>query len=428
MRVTDGRVLFVVAGYALSFVVFGLIVDGPAAVIRGLRKIIFSRDVLLTDYVALGGVGAAFVNAGLLTLIVCGVYRLAKARVSGAAVACLFLVLGFALFGKNLLNVWPGVAGTYLYARYRRERFAEHINTAFFGAALAPIFSEILFSTDLSPAPRIVLAFGTALVVGFVLPPIAVQLFRAHDGFTLYNMGFVAGLVGTVVVAVYKSYGFVAEPVVLWSTGHNLPLGIFLGLLFASMAAIGLWVDPHAWRGLRVVHRMSGRAPTDFLAEVGPGPTLLNLAITGLIGLVYVVIVGGDLNGATVGAILSIVGFAAFGKHARNILPVMAGVFLASLFRPWHAADPSILFAALFGTCLAPIAGRFGVLWGVVAGLLHSAVVLTVGGLHGGLNLYNNGFSAGIVASLLVPVIVAIRSRGRGSTIDPERDSRSAPD
>ena len=31
--------------------------------------------------------------------------------------------------------------------------------------------------------------------------------------------------------------------------------------------------------------------------------------------------------------------------------------------------------------------------------------------MHAGLNLYNNGFAAGIVASILVPVIIAVQSR-----------------
>jgi hypothetical protein len=31
--------------------------------------------------------------------------------------------------------------------------------------------------------------------------------------------------------------------------------------------------------------------------------------------------------------------------------------------------------------------------------------------VHGGLNLYNNGFAAGIVASILAPIIIAIQSR-----------------
>ena len=81
--------------------------------------------------------------------------------------------------------------------------------------------------------------------------------------------------------------------------------------------------------------------------------------------------------------------------------------------------DPSILLAALFGTTLAPIAGRFGWHWGVVAGFsAHSSAALTVGPVHAGLNLYNNGFAAGIVAAVLVPVITAIQSITR-----PERGS-----
>ena len=38
-------------------------------------------------------------------------------------------------------------------------------------------------------------------------------------------------------------------------------------------------------------------------------------------------------------------------------------------------------------------------------GLIHSSVVLCVGALHGGLNLYNNGFSAGLVCIILIPLI-----------------------
>ncbi|MEX1316789.1 MAG: DUF1576 domain-containing protein, partial [Synechococcaceae cyanobacterium] len=36
------------------------------------------------------------------------------------------------------------------------------------------------------------------------------------------------------------------------------------------------------------------------------------------------------------------------------------------------------------------------------------SAALSVGSVHGGLNLYNNGFASGIVASVLVPVIIAI--------------------
>jgi hypothetical protein len=407
----DRVILRTVGAFAAAFIVFGLFVDGPQTVLTGLLEIVTTRDALLTDYFGAGGIGAACVNAGLLTLCACFVYHRAHAKLTGAAVACLFLVLGFGLFGKNLLNVWPIVAGVYLYARFRGEPFSTHINTAFFGAALAPVFSEILFSSALTLEVRVPLALATSLVIGFILPPAAAQLFKAHSGYSLYNMGFTAGIVGTLVVAMYKSYGFVPDPVMIWTTGNNLLLGSFLAVLFASMAAAGYYFDRSLLAGLRRIMQCAGQSPSDYIASAGFGPTLANMALAGMISMGYVLLVGGDLNGPVIGAMLTIVGFAAYGKHARNIAPIMLGVFLGSLAKPWGAADPSIVLAALFGTTLAPIAGRFGWHWGIVAGLIHSSAALSVGSLHAGLNLYNNGFAAGIVAAVLVPVIVAIRER-----------------
>lgn len=338
---------------------------------------------------------------------------------SGAAVACLFLVLGFGLFGKNLLNVWFILVGVFLYARFKHETFATHINTAFFGLALAPIFSEILFSGLIPISVGLPLGIVTSLVIGFILAPAAAQLFKAHMGFSLYNMGFTAGIVGTLVVALYKSYGFVPDPVMIWTTGNNLLLGGFLSVLFISMVAIGWYLDKSVLPKLKQIIATSGQAPTDFIAVAGFGPTLANMGITGAIGTIYVLVVGGDLNGPVIGGIFTIVGFAAFGKHPRNIIPIMAGVFIGSLLKPWNASDPSIVLAALWGTTLAPIAGRFGWYWGIVAGFIHSSAALSVGQVHGGLNLYNNGFAAGIVASVLVPVIMAVRRR-RNRDSEPE--------
>jgi len=399
-----------VAAFSAAFIVFGFFVDSPAEILRGLVAICTSRDTLLTDYFGVGGMGAGCVNAGLLTLCACLVYHRCGAKVSGAAVACLFLVLGFGLFGKNLLNIWTIVIGVALYARFQREPFATYINTAFFGAALAPIFSEILFNTTLPLSTSLPLSIGTSLLIGFILPPAAAQLFKAHQGFSLYNMGFTAGIVGLLVVALYKSYGFVPDPVFIWTTGNNGLLTGFLLVFFFAMVATGFWFDRAALPGFRTVLRTSGQSPTDFIALVGFGPTLVNMGLAGTVGMAYILAVGGELNGPVIGAILTIVGFAAFGKHPANILPIILGVFFGSLAKPWSIDDPSILLAALFGTTLAPIAGRFGWHWGIVAGFLHSSAALTVGPVHAGLNLYNNGFAAGLVASVLVPVIIAIQA------------------
>ena len=89
----------------------------------------------------------------------------------------------------------------------------------------------------------------------------------------------------------------------------------------------------------------------------------------------------------------------------------MLGVCLASLAKSWSLTDPSPMLALLLSTTLAPIAGEFGFLAGILAGFLHSSVALNVGIVYGGMNLYNNGFAGGIVAIFLVPVIQSIRDR-----------------
>jgi len=410
---SNNLILRIVAFYALAFIIFGLSMSSPSQVFAGLIRILTTRDALITDYIGVGGIGAAFVNAGLLTLIACAIYHRTKAQISGLSVASLFLLLGFGLFGKNLLNVWPIVAGVFLYARFKREPFASHINVAFFGSALAPVFSEILYSSAIPLQISLPLAGFTALLLGFVLPPAAAQLFKAHAGFSLYNIGFTAGALGILVVALYKSYGFVPDPVMIWTSEHNGSLTGFLTLLFGSMILGGLYLDRQALSKLPAIIRLSGQAPTDFIPVVGTGTTLVNMGICGLIGLGYLLLVGADVNGPTSGGIFTIVGFAAFGKHPGNIVPIMIGVFIGSLAKPWAASDPSIALAALFGTTLAPVAGQFGWFWGIVAGFMHSSAALTVGYAHAGLNLYNNGFAAGIVAAVLVPVILAVQ---QGST------------
>lgn len=406
----DKLALLVVSAYAAAFVAFGFVVDTPAAIFQGLIAIATARGALITDYLGVGGTGAAFVNAGALTLCACLIYRVSGAKVGGAALASLFLVLGFALFGKNLLNIWFIVLGVWLYARLRRERFANHINTAFFGAALAPIFSETVFGMGLPIAVGLPLGAVTSILSGFFLAPVAAQLFKAHMGFNLYNIGFTAGIVGTLVVALYGSFGLIPQPVMVWTHGNNLLLGGFLSAMFLSMVAAGFCLDRRLASRLRALMRSSGQAPADFVTSFGIGAVLVNMGLSGAIGMAYILVVGGDLNGPVIGALFTVVGFAAFGKHPRNIVPVMIGVFLASLAKPWDAADPAIQLAALLGTTLAPIAGHFGWHWGIAAGFVHSSAVLTVGSVHAGLNLYNNGFAGGIVAAVLVPVIAAVRS------------------
>ena len=134
------------------------------------------------------------------------------------------------------------------------------------------------------------------------------------------------------------------------------------------------------------------------------------MGVMGLVTWGYVLAVGGDLNGPVLGGILTAMGFATFGKHPRNGWPIVAGVVAACLLFGKDLAAPGPLLAALFSLTLAPLAGEFGVFVGFIAGFLHLVMVERTGAWHLGTNLYNNGFSGGLTATLLVAVIEWYRS------------------
>lgn len=53
--------------FAVGLVAFGLTQSTLEEIIRGMYTILTHEDVLITDYIAIAGIGAAFVNAGLVT-------------------------------------------------------------------------------------------------------------------------------------------------------------------------------------------------------------------------------------------------------------------------------------------------------------------------------------------------------------------------
>ena len=107
--------------YAAALALFGLALDSPAGITAGLRTIVLTEDALITDYVLIAGPGAALVNAALVTAISTLCLRLAREPLNGFSLVVVGLMSGFSLFGKNFVNIWPILAGSWLYAKFRRE-------------------------------------------------------------------------------------------------------------------------------------------------------------------------------------------------------------------------------------------------------------------------------------------------------------------
>ena len=397
-------------GYCALLTLLALILDTPAHIWTGVRAILTSPSVLITDYVALGGVGAALVNSTLVVLSALLVMCLAGDPPGGAALSTLGLVAGFSLFGKNFFNIWPIILGSFLSAKVRRIPFAACSNAGLMSTTLGPLVSFVCFSQDHPYHP--VLGVFLGVLIGFVVPPLAQRTARILSGMNLYNIGFACGLTAMVLMPVLHAAGIDPATVSLWSGEYTRPLGAFVaGLCLCCLAAGFLFTKTppgEVWRRYRSLLRETGRAPCDFLASHGGGAVLVNMGVNGLLCLGYLLLIGGDVSGPTLGCILTVMGFSAAGKHARNILPIMAGVALGGLTMHWNIADPPSQMAALFGATLAPIAGCFGAPAGVLAGFLHGSVVLRTGGFVGGVNLYNNGFSGGLVALFLAPILASL--------------------
>ena len=394
--------------FGLALILFGLCQGPPEQILSGLRIIVTMEDVLITDYIAVAGLGAAFVNAGLVTLISVAILWLLDDTPNGATMVTIGLMSGFALFGKNIANIWPILGGTALYALVQKETLSRHVNVALRTTALSPVVSFMAVRFH----PWLGVAAG--LLVGFVMPPVAEHAHRVQNGMNLYSLGFSCGLVAMMLVPAFKAFGLAPAAAHYWSSGNNVRLGAGLAAVCAAFILAGLARAPRpVLKKYWMLLHTSGRAPSDYVRTFSPGPVLVNMGVNGLIATGYIVLTGGDLNGATIGAIFTIIGFSGYGKHAFNIVPVMAGVLLGSLLNHVDLNNSGLQLAGLFGTTLAPFAGVFGWPFGVLAGLIHSSVVLQAGLPLEGMNLYNNGFSGGLVAIVLYPILTALVKRRR---------------
>ena len=395
--------------YALSLVVIAFIFNSPSEIFNGLMAIISSKSILLTDYLELGSIGSTFFNSGLLMVLFVSIAKKSNALMNGPLIASLFTVAGFAFFGKNIYNVWSILLGVYIYSKIQKDHFAKYIIIAFFGTTLAPVISVLSFSAGLSLVWGIVLGNLAGITIGLILPPMATSYVRFHQGFNLYNVGFTSGIVGMLFMAVFRLFGIENEPSAIIYKESDFGLMVYLLVLFVCIISIGFMYSSKKLGLYKNIFKQSGRLVTDFVSLEGFGFTMMNMGLLGLITVSYVLIAGGHFSGPVIGGIFTVVGFGSFGKHPENVLPIMLGVVIATIVSKGDLSSTGAIITVLFSTTLAPIAGHYGIIAGIIAGFLHMSLVTNLAYLHGGMNLYNNGLTGGMIAAILVPILEAYR-------------------
>ena len=406
---------YIMFGIGLLFVAAALILDTPADILRGLVRIHTSRSVLVTDYVALAGIGAALVNSAVLLFLNLLILLATRNAPNGKIISVLFLTMGFSLFGKNLFNTLPITAGVWLYGRVSGIKFSTLVLHGVVSTTIAPIVSEVAFSGESVTVLRIAAAYALGIFVGFIFPVIAEYVKRIHSNFCLYNGGIAGGFIATMVAGIFRSAGMEIAPEYHWDIAHTPHLTVLACVIGLALIVYGVLSpgNPSASFGrLRKIMRESDPDDSDYFAKHGRGcyknigiMCILSVGIIHLLNSlpwIYAVI---PINGPILGGILTISGFAAFGKHLRNTVPILIGSIIAVQLNQLYTTAPANVLAILFSTGLAPIAGKYGWAWGIITGFLHVAIAIFVGDINGGLNLYNNGFAGGFVAVLILPVI-----------------------
>ena len=390
----------------LVLVLFGLFIEGdPQKSIQGLWTIWTSEGGLVRDYVVIGGIGAAFLNSGLAMLLAIVVTIISGAQFSGPSLGACYIVAGFAIFGKNIPNMIPLILGTWLYSVLKKESFAKNVNVALWATCAGPIVQYLMVQGRLgSPAANFALGFAVAVAIGMVIPMVAGFTSRLHSGYLIYNVGFATGFVLTVTVALLTSFGFKFAGSSVWAEGYHTTLAILIGGIFAVHLVAGVLLNG-GFKGLGKLMKYTGQLPCDYVALEGLPVVLINMGLLGLMMLGYLLAVGGNVSGPVVAGIITVGGFGGLGKNYYNCIWGVLGIVLLSFVSVWNLNDGAVMLGACFVTCICGVAGKYGPIWGIISGMLHVSIVRNIAVNYGWLNLYNNGYAAGIALLILLPVI-----------------------
>lgn len=352
-----------------------------------LMPILTSPSQLLTDYFEVAGIGSTFFNSGITLAIVFLFFQINLKEYTGIIIGNLFLVAGYAMFGKNPLNIVSLLLGVQLYlVRHPNDR--ENITTvALISTTLGPLISILLFIFNVPWF--FVMMIG--IIIGYFFTPINHLVKRLHAGLTLFNGGFTAGIVAMSIFWILNFFK-VTIPVNNANQSHPSTLKYIYLLSFVLLL---LGTVSHGYRAqLR-------KEDMDFYSSYGANYIFFNMGIVGVLFCTIMYLTGAPQNGVTLGSVLALIGFGAYAFQPKTILPIIIGTTFGFLLQNQAINQTAVSIAIIFSAGLCPVVLRKGYLIGIIAGVLHSLFILHTGALQGYMNLYNNGFVTGIVGMLI---------------------------
>lgn len=409
--------------FTLAFLVAAPMMPDRSNMLSGLWQIVSQPSKISTNYFAVGGYAATFLNMGLVALFCLALYVLFGAVANNVSTLAFLLTLGFTSWGINVLNMWPSVLGVVLYSLVKREKCSANVNAMLFSTGIAPLITELMVRYPYAEAvgfrvSGVALAIFVGLAIGFFLPAGLAHAPKVHKGYDLYNAAVPVGMTAFFLQAVlYKSMGVTlpaapaAETLTVASraTANTFCLIVF-GLLVLIALAMGC--TPKDYWALM----MDKSEAASFSATYGKAAFLMNVGVYGLFILGYYNLIGGTFNGVTFGILFCMLACCNSGSHPVSVLPIMLGYAAASWIYQALSGVAGGTFsgainaqAIMVGLCyangLSPISRKYGWEYAFLAAMMHYTLVTSVPLLHGGYCLYNGGFTAAFVCLLLIPIL-----------------------
>ena len=421
-NMSEGSFLKLVFAFLTAcFLIAAVIMPDRSTMFTGLWKILSQPSKVSTNYFAVGGYAATFLNMGLVALISLLLFVVCKGTPNNVSTLAFILTLGFGSWGINILNIWPTILGVVIYALVKKEKLGGLVNAMLFSTGIAPIITDLLIRYPHAEVVGFNLAgLGIALFVGicigFFLPAGLAHSPAVHKGFDLYSAALPIGMTAFFLNAtLYKTLG-VALPAApaaeTLQVASQMTVNIFCCVVFGLciLFAFLLGCKPKDYWKL-----LSDPAlVNNFSSTYGNATFLMNLGVYGLFILGYYNLIGATFNGVTFGVIFCMLACCNSGSHPGNVWPIMLGYVVASTVFGWlsplvggNFTLPVNAQAIVVGLCyangLSPISDKYGWAYGFVAAMIHYCLVTLVPGLHGGFCLYNGGFTAALICIILVP-------------------------
>lgn len=424
--------VFVLCFFLLSFFIEpimsavsgnGFIFHPARQVFAGYFEIMKAPSILITDYVYIAGLGATFFNVATIMIANILLIQVLKIKMNGPIFAGIIMIGGFSFFGKNLFNTIPIYLGIYFYSLMKKIPFRQLIITILFSTGLSPLVSYVMFGFGLHLGMAIPLGILCGIIAGFIIPMFASHTIVFHEGYNLYNTGFALGIISALFFAVLTFCGLKVQSVSLYNYETSLVFYFILPIYSVLCIVLAYVNDLHVHKKYWELMKTNGRLISDYGGEFGEDAVLLNFGVLGLVIFVICLIFRVPMNGVVFGTIFAAIGFAGYGLHLRNVLPIWVGcgitIFVGMAIKGDYTLTISSIMMFVFASGLAPISGRYGIGYGLLIGAMHIIMTPIMISFQGGFDLYNNGLAAGfeaaIVTVLAEKIFVRRRRHGRKS-------------